>query len=83
MVLIAVIVGYLLGVLPYVIPKVADLLQEKKTVKSETDKSKEQEEIFKEWLNGPQEAVNQEAVNQEDIYNEYITGKETAGKGAN
>lgn len=75
MVLIAVIVGYLLGVLPYVIPKVADLLQEKKTVKSETDKS---EEIFKEWLNGPQEAVN-----QEDIYNEYITGKETAGKGAN
>lgn len=78
MVLIAVIVGYLLGVLPYVIPKVADLLQEKKTVKSETDKNKEQEEIFKEWLNGPQEAVN-----QEDIYNEYITGKETAGKGAN
>lgn len=78
MVLIAVIVGYLLGVLPYVIPKVADLLQEKKTVKSETDKSKEQEEIFKEWLNGPQKAVN-----QEDIYNEYITGKETTGKGAN
>lgn len=78
MVLIAVIAGYLLGVLPYVIPKVADLLQEKKTVKSETDKSKEQEEIFKEWLNGPQEAVN-----QEDIYNEYITGKETTGKGAN
>ncbi len=75
---LAVIVGYLLGVLPYVIPKVADLLQEKKTVKIETDKSKEQEEIFKEWLNGPQEAVN-----QEDIYNEYMTGKETTGKGAN
>ena len=50
----------------------------KKTVKIETDKSKEQEEIFKGWLNGPQEAVN-----QEDIYNEYITGKETTGKGAN
>lgn len=78
MVLIAVIVGYLLGAIPYVIPKITDLLQEKKTVKIETDKSKEQEEIFKEWLNGPQEAVN-----QEDIYNEYVTGKETTGKGAN
>lgn len=72
MILIAVIVGYILGVTPFVAPKILEIRNNK--VNEQINKEeKTQTEIFNEWLNGPQKEIN-----QSDIYNEYITGQETA-----
>ena len=78
MILIAVIVGYLLGVIPFIIPK----LLEKRETQSEINENKEQvqkqEEIFDEWLNGAkisnEEKTEAQRINQEDIFKEYMTG---------
>lgn len=75
MILVAVIVGYILGAMPFVMPKIFELIKTRTKKVEETKEDKEQKEIFDEWLNGPKQ------VNQADIYNEYITGKETV-KGA-
>lgn len=69
-VLVAVIIGYLLGVAPFVIPKLLEMKNQK--VEMSPEEEKEQQEIIDEWLNGPKNNIN-----QEDIYNEYVTGKET------
>lgn len=69
-VLVAVIIGYLLGVAPFVIPKLLEM--KSGNVEMSPEKEKEQQEIIDEWLNGPKNNIN-----QEDIYNEYVTGKET------
>ena len=72
MILIAVIVGYILGVTPFIAPKILGIRNNK--VNEQINKEeKTQTEIFNEWLNGPQKEIN-----QSDIYNEYITGQETA-----
>lgn len=76
MILLAVIVGYILGIAPLVVPKIIELIKDKSTEVINQEEEKTQTEIFNEWLNGPTKEVN-----QEDIYNEYITGKETT-KGA-
>lgn len=75
MILVAVIVGYTLGAMPFVMPKIFELIKTRTKKVEETKEDKEQKEIFDEWLNGSKQ------VNQADIYNEYITGKETV-KGA-
>lgn len=72
MVLVAVIIGYLLGIAPFTVPKVIERIDKNKTTEVIEDDKKEQLEILDEYLNGPKVGVN-----QEDIYNEYITGKET------
>lgn len=77
MILLAVIVGYILGITPFVAPKVIEIYKNRKKEETETQESKEQAEIFDEWLNGPKEN-NSNKVNQEDIYKEYITGIETS-----
>ena len=72
MILIAVIVGYILGIAPFVAPKILELRKEKAVEETNKEDEKTHNEIFDEWLNGPKKTVN-----QADIYNEYITGIET------
>lgn len=74
MVLVAVIVGYLLGIAPFIVPKIVARIDGNKAIKEKAEEVKEQNEIFDEWLNGLSESKQ---VNQEDIYNEYVTGQET------
>ena len=80
MILGAVIVGYILGAMPFVLPKIIELIKTRTKTVEEAKENKEQKEIFDEWLNGPKKE-NSNGINQADIYNEYITGIETR-KGA-
>lgn len=73
MILLAVIVGYILGAMPFVLPKIIELIKTRTKKVEEAKENKEQKEIFDEWLNGPKK----DEINQADIYNEYITGQET------
>ncbi len=66
MVLIAVIVGYVLGIAPFIYKTIV----EKTDKKEATEKQASTEQIFNEWLNGP-EKTNQET----NIYDEYMTGE--------
>ena len=74
MILIAVIIGYLLGVLPFVCPKIIQIIKEKDEMKIKENNSNMQEEILNEWLNGNTNKEDKN-INQEDIFKEYITGK--------
>ena len=66
MVLIAVLVGYVLGIAPFIYKTIV----EKTDKKEATEKQASAEQIFNEWLNGP-EKTNQET----NIYDEYMTGE--------
>ena len=66
MVLIAVVVGYVLGIAPFIYKTIV----EKTDKKEATEKQASAEQIFNEWLNGP-EKTNQEI----NIYDEYVTGE--------
>lgn len=74
MILLAVIVGYILGIAPFVVPKILELRKNKVVEDTNKEDEKTQNEIFDEWLNG---STKTNQVNQADIYNEYITGIET------
>jgi hypothetical protein len=76
MILLAVIVGYILGIAPYVVPKIVELIQSrvKRDIAAQEDKTTA--EIVDEWLNGPQQD-KEDKITQQDIYNEYITGNVT------
>lgn len=79
MILISVIVGYILGIAPFIYLKLIDKKEKENETKQEEKKERENASIFDEWLNGPKtELTNQ--VNQEDIYNEYITGEVKKGE---
>ena len=80
MILVAVIVGYTLGAMPFVLPKAIELKGRRTKKVEEAKENKEQKEIFDEWLNG-QKKENSNGINQADIYNEYVTGEVTT-KGA-
>ncbi len=80
MILVAVIVGYTLGAMPFVLPKIIELIKTRTKTVEEAKENKEQKEIFDEWLNGPKKE-NSNGINQADIYNEYVTGEVTT-KGA-
>lgn len=80
MILLAVIVGYTLGAMPFVLPKIIELIKTRTKTVEEAKENKEQKEIFDEWLNGPKKE-NSNGINQADIYNEYVTGEVTT-KGA-
>lgn len=75
MILLAVVIGYILGIAPFVIPKILELKKVKIKEEDDKEEAQAQAEIFNEWLNGPQKQNT--GVNQQDIYNEYITGEET------
>lgn len=78
MVLIAVIVGYILGVIPFILPKILTLKEEKQSSKEMENYYKNQENILNEWLNGKEDEVTQtNEIDQEDMFKEYVTGKET------
>lgn len=79
MILIAVIVGYILGIAPFVVPKIIELKDNKKQEIENKKESKSQEDILYEWLNGKTEEDTKK-VNQQDIYEEYVTGKTTKGE---
>ena len=73
--IIAVVVGYLLGVLPFIVPKIIKRIDNRKvTAAEETDKKEanEQKEIFNEWVYGVNEPKQ---VDQHELFEEYITGK--------
>lgn len=76
MILGAVIVGYILGAMPFVLPKIIELIKTRTKTVEEAKENKEQKEIFDEWLNGPKKE-NSNGINQADIYNEYVTGEVT------
>ena len=78
MILVAVIVGYILGVMPFIVPKILEKKEEQIELKKDEEDYKTQKEIFDEWLNGTKENRNDNKVNQEDIYKQYITGQESA-----
>ena len=78
MILVAVIVGYILGVMHFIVPKILEKKEEQIELKKDEEDYKTQKEIFDEWLNGAKENRNENKVNQEDIYKEYITGQESA-----
>lgn len=73
MILIAVVVGYILGIAPYIYSKFIEKQEQNKQIKQENSKEKEATEIFNEWLNGPEQKQTTQ-VDQADIYNEYMTG---------
>lgn len=76
MILIAVIVGYILGVAPFIVPKLLEMKQDRVNKEVSKEDIKTQNEIFDEWLNGETKTNSKIQKNQEDIYEEYITGKE-------
>ena len=77
--IIAVIAGYILGIAPFVVPKIIELKDNKKQEIENKKESKSQEDILYEWLNGKTEEDTKK-VNQQDIYEEYVTGKTTKGE---
>lgn len=79
MILIAVIVGYILGITPLIVLKMINNKEVKIKENKEAEEYKEQQEIFDEWLNGPKK--EETTINQEDIINEYLTGQETVKGG--
>ena len=76
MILISVIVGYLLGIISFIMPKLLEKREIQMEIKENKDQYKSQEEILDEWLNGPKsnEELKAQKINQEDIFKEYITG---------
>ena len=74
MILIAVIVGYILGIAPFAVPNILEIVQNKRNEQESQKDERKELEIFDEWLNGPKKEKN--LKNQEDIYQEYISGQE-------
>lgn len=73
--LLAVVIGYILGASPFIVPKIIERVENNKVKEEKTEKDKEAIDILDEYLNGPKEG--RRGINQQDIYNEYITGEET------
>jgi len=74
MILIAIIVGYVLGITPFIVMKFINNKEVKIAENKEAENYKVQQEIFDEWLNGPKQ---DNRINQQEIINEYLTGQET------
>ena len=72
MIILAVVIGYLLGIAPFIIPKIVERIDNNKKVEIEAEETKEQEELFDEWLNGINEPKQ---VDSHELFEEYITGK--------
>ena len=85
MLLLAVLLGYILGVAPFFIPKIIEYINVSKDNKS-NNKKDDYSEILSEYLNGPKNkekvTENQPNIsgNQSDILAEYLTGKVQGGQ---
>lgn len=79
MILIAVIVGYILGATPFIIIDLLERKERKFEIMQNEKQSKEQTEIFNEWLNGKE--PTQEQTTHVNLFNEYMTGKVTSEEG--
>ena len=79
MILISVIIGYLLGMAPYIYKEIKEIIIQKQENKIQKNETTEMEKILDEYLNGAKEEDNTK-INQEDIFEEYITGKVTKGE---
>lgn len=79
MILIAVIVGYILGATPFIIINLLEKKERKFEIMQNEKQSKEQTEIFNEWLNGKE--PTQEQTTHVNLFNEYMTGKVTSEEG--
>lgn len=76
MILIAVIVGYLLGIAPFIFMYFYKKKIEAKEEQKIQVENKEGKEIFNEWVYGREkEEILQNKFNQEDIFKEYTTGE--------
>lgn len=75
--ILAVFIGYLLGIAPFVVPKIVERIDSRVSVKATEEDEKELNEIYDEWLNGKkEEPINEpRKVDQQSIYEEYITGE--------
>ncbi len=74
MVLVAVMIGYIMGIAPFIYKEIKENIKTEKGQKKNKQEEITIEQIIDEYLNGP---INQEnKINQEDLYQEYITGKE-------
>lgn len=76
MILIAVIVGYILGVTPFIIISLLERKERKFEILQNEKQANEQAEIFNEWLNGKE--PTQEQTTHVNLFNEYMTGKVTS-----
>lgn len=75
MIILAVIVGYVLGVAPFIVPKLYEAMINRKETVKEENVTRQEQELLDEWLNGPKkEEKNNNVANQQDIFNEYMTG---------
>ncbi len=79
MILLSVITGYILGIAPFTIPKIIEIIENNIRQDKNIENDKTQAEILDEWLNGPRKDNNDndKKINQEDILNEYLTGIES------
>ena len=75
--ILAVVIGYLLGIAPFVVPKIIERTIAIRNSKIAEQEKEEREELFDEWLNGKkEEPINEpRKVDQQSIYEEYITGE--------
>ena len=80
--ILAIVVGYLLGIAPFIVPKIIERIDEIKIEKieiKEKEKEEEQKEIYDEWLNGKKQLeplINEpRQVDQHELFEEYMTGK--------
>lgn len=81
MLIIAVVVGYILGVAPFLWLEYKDKYLQKEEAKTENDERKnDMLEIIDEYLNGKKETEKKEETKTEndeiqyDIYKEFVTG---------
>lgn len=75
MILVSVIIGYLLGVLPFL---VYFLITSDIRFRKKDNSSSDVDSLLNEWLNGkPNE---EKSITPNDLYEEYITGKESTKK---
>ena len=79
MILIAVIVGYALGITPFIVIKILERKDREFETMQVEKQSKEQAEIFNEWFNG--EETPEKQSTHINLFNEYMTGKVTSKEG--
>lgn len=78
MILLAVGLGYILGVAPFITYYLIKQKENKVEEVKQESKEKEMQEIFDEYINGTKKAETkpEDRINQMDMYKEYVTGIE-------
>lgn len=89
MIILAVITGYLLGVLPFLFfYAINGQIKVVKKIKEDANEETNMADIMNEWLNGPAPVKSEESNKEKEdkpvaqiskIYTEFITGEENGG----